>query len=71
VAFLALSDADGFAPRRSPVRAALAVVAGIVVALAGPLAWSAAVDGRLADQPVAAAVGKAPSFEPDEEEEAG
>jgi hypothetical protein len=69
-AFLALSDSEELDARRSAGRAALAVVAGLVVALGGPAAWTAVVDGRPADHPVAAAVGKAPSFEPDEEEEA-
>jgi hypothetical protein len=66
-AFLALSD--GPVARRSAARALVAVVAALVVALGGPAAWVALLDGRAADHPVAAAVGKAPAFEPDEEEE--
>ncbi len=49
----------------------MALLVGLVVSLAGPLAWTeVVVDGRPADQPIAAAIGKAPSFEPDEEDEA-
>jgi hypothetical protein len=67
-AFLALSD--GPVAGRSPARAGVALLVGLVVSLAGPLTWTVAVDGRPADQPIAAAVGKVPSFEPDEEDEA-
>jgi hypothetical protein len=67
-AFLSLSD--GPVTRRSPARAAATLLAGLALSLAGPLTWTVVVDGRPADQPIAAAVGKAPAFEPDEDDEA-
>lgn len=69
-AFLALSDEPPAAPppRWSAARAACALAAAIVLSCAGPLAWSAAAEGRPADHPVAVpAGGKATPSEADDE----
>jgi hypothetical protein len=57
-AYLALADDLEPAPaQRSVPRAACALVAGLVLALAAPLAWAA--PGKPSDPPAATATGKA------------
>jgi ferric-dicitrate binding protein FerR (iron transport regulator) len=65
-AFLALSDDPAPAPpsQRSAARALCALVAGVVLALAAPVAWASPAPG---DLPAATAAGKAAEVEDEPE----
>jgi hypothetical protein len=63
-AYLALGDDTGATPRRSAVRAFCALAAGVVLALATPLAWMSPAPR---DQPAATVSGKAGDVEVDDD----
>jgi hypothetical protein len=68
-AFLALADDPSPGPvQRSAPRVLCALVAGLVIALAAPLAWASPAPR---DQPAATAVGKAAGVEVDDDEPEG
>jgi hypothetical protein len=65
-AYLALADDPAPAPpQRSAPRALCALVAGVVLALAAPLAWASPAPR---DQPAATAAGKAAGVEVDDDD---
>jgi len=69
-AFLALADGPTPADaRRSPAQALCAVAAGLVLALAAPLAWAAPAAGKPRDMPAATAHGKAGVVADDDEDD--
>ena len=68
-AFLALADDPSPAPvQRSAPRMLCALAAGVVIALAAPLAWTSPAPR---DQPAATAAGKAAGVEIDDDEAGG
>ena len=68
-AYLALADDPSPAPvQRSGPRVLCALVAGVVIALAAPLAWASPAPR---DQPAATAVGKSADVEVDDDEPEG
>jgi hypothetical protein len=68
-AFLALADDPGTeTPQRSAPRALCALAAGVVLALAAPLAW---ISPAPRDQPAATVAGKAAGLEVDDEDADG
>jgi hypothetical protein len=69
-AYLALADDVGPPPaQRTVPRAACALIAGLVLALAAPLAWAA--PGKPRDLPAATASGKAAGVADDEDGDDG
>jgi hypothetical protein len=67
--YLALSDdVQAAPPRRSPPRAVCALAAGVVLALAAPLAW---LSPAPRDQPAATVAGKAAGVEVNDEDAGG
>jgi hypothetical protein len=68
-AFLALADdPEPAPPQRSAPRVVCALAAGVVIALAAPLAWASP---SPRDQPTATAAGKAGALLGDDDDDAG